>query len=319
MAKYISNASVILESLNKNPKPDVKSKTTQLKDKVSDALSDGLSAIDKAKNNLVDKLTRNDKIKKNKQNQSKALKEYFMETAIGVIFDRIMEDNHADYRDYNIGHNIIHKFVEEQGYSNLMTRFHSQNLILSEMANIIDEYYNIAIKEATKETLDDQDLGYTLDKTIAADFVEKIKDLVPEKCIKMIYARVTDSVQNFIDQQTERKIAIKDIYIKANEKAKQIKADSVREDFISNTKAKVSKVYNKSTNVFGAMTQILSENAYKNDALKALYINESGELNTKQICNDAMVMYTVLEEINTLQMADITDDFIRNELKKMKL
>ena len=55
---------------------------------------------------------------------------YLMETAIGVVFDKIMEDQKADAEDYAIGHNMIKNFVQEEGYNNLIKRWTYKNLFL---------------------------------------------------------------------------------------------------------------------------------------------------------------------------------------------
>lgn len=303
--KITSNASIILESLNKQ---EDKEKKLELKKKIN--------TLDKS-TSIVNKISSKDEKLKKKQKRVQDIKEFFMESAIEVVFDKLMEDNKADARDYNIGHNSIRRFVQEEGYYKLMHRFHSQNLILSEMSRVIDQYVSKVISESDETNDNEFDYAYTLDKEVATEFVDKIKDLIPERCIKLIRTRVADSVQSFIDQNVENKLAIKDIYIKANEKAKKIESESLKEDVVKLAKIQANKIYDNTTNVLGAMVQIMSENVYKNETMKAIYM-ENDTVNTKQLLNDAIVMYTVLEEFNTMEMVDVNSDYITKQLNNMK-
>ena len=185
-----------------------------------------------------------DKFKK-KANFKEEVQNYLMETAIGVVFNKIMEDQKADAEDYAIGHNVIKNFVQEEGYSNLIRRFTYKNLIVSEMARYCEIYTNLITETAEKvgsvnKKKPEEDICYVMDSEIAERFVNDIKDLVPQRTINLINRRVSNSIQDFLSNNTANKLAIRDIYAKASEKANELKdkSDAVKEAYINEAKAK---------------------------------------------------------------------------------
>jgi len=248
---------------------------------------------------------------------------YLMETAIGVVFDKIMEDQQADAEDYAIGHNMIKNFVEEEGYNNLIKRWTYKNLLVSEMARHCEIYKDLIIETADKvakaNKKTDEDITYMMDSDLADRFVNDIKDLVPQRTINLIHKRVANSVQDFLASNTENKLAIRDIYAKATEKANQLKdkSDAVKEAYINDAKARSAAIYRKPTNMLGAMVTNFSEAVMKDNDLRSHYLDENNHINMDAIVNANVVMYTVLEELNTMQMVDVSPQYIKRILKEI--
>lgn len=248
---------------------------------------------------------------------------YLMETAISVVFNKIMEDQKADAEDYAIGHNVIKNFVQEEGYDNLIHRFTYKNLIVSEMARNCEIYADLIVEAAEKvgkvNKGADEDICYMMDSELADRFINDIKDLVPQRTINIINRRVADSVQDFLAQNAANKLAIKDIYAKAEEKAQKLKdkSDAVKEAYINEAKIKVNQIYRKPTNMLGAMVASFSEAVMKDSELRSQYLDENNHINMESIVNANVVMYTVLEELNTMQMVDISPEYIKHMLKEI--
>jgi hypothetical protein len=260
---------------------------------------------------------------KKKAQFKEEVQNYLMETAIGVVFNKIMEDQKADAEDYAIGHNVIKNFVQEEGYTNLIRRFTYKNLIVSEMARHCEIYTDLIVETAEKvgkvNKKNDEDICYMMDSDLAERFVNDIKDLVPQRTINIINRRVANSVQDFLAQNTANKLAIKDIYAKAEEKAQKLKdkSDAVKEAYINEAKIKTNQVYRKPTNMLGAMVASFSEAVMKDPELRSQYLDENNHINMESIVNANVVMYTVLEELNTMQMVDVSPEYIKHMLKEI--
>jgi hypothetical protein len=260
---------------------------------------------------------------KKKAHFKEEVQNYLMETAIGVVFNKIMEDQKADAEDYAIGHNVIKNFVQEEGYTNLIRRFTYKNLIVSEMARHCEMYTDLIVETAEKvgkvNKKNDEDICYMMDSDLAERFVNDIKDLVPQRTINIINRRVANSVQDFLAQNTANKLAIKDIYAKAEEKAQKLKdkSDAVKEAYINEAKIKTNQVYRKPTNMLGAMVASFSEAVMKDPELRSQYLDENNHINMESIVNANVVMYTVLEELNTMQMVDVSPEYIKHMLKEI--
>ena len=278
-------------------------------------------AAEEARTTYLNKVQAKDRKVKKLNEFSVEVHNFLMESAIAAVFDHIIEEQHGDQRDFAIGHGVIKEFVQENGYYELSKRFAGKNLILSQIVGYCEEYYDLMMEAAKdKVSEEDSDPTYSMDKTVADDFVNKIKDLVPGRTIKMIRDRVAHSMEDFLDQQAENKSTIMDIYNKANEKAKNLQSNMVKEsaieDYKNMMKAEATRVYDRKTTMFGAMVRIMTENVYKEDALKKVYFDESGKLNMKLIINDSAVVYTVLEEMNTMQMETFTEESVSRLLKE---
>lgn len=267
----------------------------------------------------------------------KALDEFKMNTrktllemAIGAVFEEIIHEQHGDTRDMSIGKNVISEFVNEFGYDKLARNMLEKNLITSQMIGYCEEYYDKIVTEAVaknKKKGKDEDHTFVMDKEIATAFLNDIEKLVPGKVITTIRGRVADSMQDFIDQQTQNKADIMEIYNKANDHAKQTKAklapnseeapanESVFTESVF-LKQRANKIYNRPTNVLGAMVHSMCENTYKDNAMKQQYLNESGNTDMRHIINDCAVIYTALETMNTLGVHQFDGPYIQKMLKE---
>ena len=255
-----------------------------------------------------------------------------LEMAIGAVFEEIIHEQHGDNRDMSIGKNVISEFVNEFGYDKLAQNMLQENLISSQMIGYCEDYYVKIVNEAVaknnkKKT--DEDHTFMMDKEIATDFIDDIEKMVPGKVITLIRGRVADSMQDFIDQQTQNKADIMEIYKKANDHAKQTNAklaqDTANADAPANEsvftesvflKQHANKIYNRPTNVFGAMVHSMCENMYKDNAMKQQYLNESGNTDMRRIINDCAVIYTALETVNTLGVHQFDGPYIQKMLKE---
>lgn len=321
--RLASNGSVVRDYLKSR-------KEATLREAARDAANKAKAVNESKVNILGSKLSAARNIKaldEFKMNTRKTL----LEMAIGAVFEEIIHEQHGDTRDMSIGKNVISEFVNEFGYDKLARNMLEKNLITSQMIGYCEEYYDKIVTEAVaknkKKKGQDEDHTFVMDKEIATAFLNDIEKLVPGKVITTIRGRVADSMQDFIDQQTQNKADIMEIYSKANDHAKQTKAkltpDSAEapanESVFSESvflKQRANKIYNRPTNVLGAMVHSMCENTYKDNAMKQQYLNESGNTDMRHIINDCAVIYTALETMNTLGVHQFDGPYIQKMLKE---
>ena len=311
--KVVSNAEIVKQHLQST-------KDKSITESQLSALNEAKSArktVDKT-NMVLENMSRNAVATNRRLDFSTSVSNYLMETAIYTVFEKVLEESGGDNRDMNIGRNTIKNFVQETGYFKLVDKFLNENLITSQIASLCEEYKAIIMEASKKSDAIDEDPVYTMDKAIADNFINNIKDIVPEKAIKIIRDRVADSMDQFLNQQAENKASLVNIYNKANEKVKTAANEAVKEDLTKLAKHEASKVYDRSTDVLGAMVRIMTENVHKVEDLKKVYY-ENNELNMKQIINDSAVVYMALETMNSLGMANMDEAFIQKTLLESRM
>ena len=176
--------------------------------------------------------------------------------------------------------------------------------------------YTISLNE-DEQSLKNMDTCYKLDKAIADDFIEDIKDLIPGRAIDIIQDRVSDSMQDFIDRNNDNKAAIMDIYGKASERINGTEDGPVKDDLVNLSKTQVNEVYTRPTTVLNAIVKSIAESVVKKDELKKSYMTEDGHIDMDKVVNSGLVMYTVLECLNTMEMVDFTSDYLKKTLKSI--
>lgn len=164
---------------------------------------------------------------------------------------------------------------------------------------------------------DNMDVSYKLDKAIADDFIDDIKDVIPDRAIMIIQDRVSSSMQDFIDRNNENKAAIMDIYDRASKRISGMDDGGVKDDILESAKHRVNEVYSRSSGVLNAIVKGIAESVVKKDELKKIYMDEAGHLDMDKVVNSGLVMYTVLEELNTMEMIDFTPDYLKKTLKSI--
>lgn len=276
--------------------------------------ADAVSFISEAEDNFA-------KRQMKRENFSVTLKENLLQECFNIVFESIMKKERATHHEVALGRSMINKFIKEEGVNNLLTRFENRNLVLSEFARFTDKYHYAVMEALGKVATEDpdNDTCYVLDKEIAQKFIDDVKDLVPERTIDIIRDRVEDAIQSFIDQNTNNKQAIKDIYLKAKvATAKSDVSDDVKQEVALEAKIATNAMYEKPVNIFTYMVGAVREATMKVDALKEQYCGSDNKPDYKRICNDVGVMYTVLEMMNTLNVIDVNEQYLLKVMNDLK-
>ena len=243
---------------------------------------------------------------------SEQLKENLLQECLCSIFDEVMKAERATQHEMAIGHSMISKLIKEEGVNNLLTRFEYKNIILSEFARCTEKYHALVMETVGQKASaePDDDSCYVFDKEIAMKFMDDVKDITPQRTIDLIRDRVGDAMQTFVDQNTENKLAIKDIYTKAKVSTEKAESDTVKEEYAARARYLTEQVYSKPTNVFGAMVNIIGESVVQNKDLQQHYM-EGTTLKMNALADDVRVMYTVLEMANTINAISVNENYIK--------
>ena len=225
-------------------------------------------------------------------------------------------------QDKMVARNLVNKFVLENGADELVRSFATKNLLLSEFSRITTKYYNKILeaccKDDDKERFNKQQAReFEIDDQTKDDFFDELKDIDTSDASNLIKQRVSDAVSEFVDSNSEQKLEYEDIINSAKEKMAGTTNEALIEQYNYQAKAKINNMkLNRKKNVFNCMVESLAIKSFKDDKFKTKYINESA-LNMDNIVNDSMLIYQMLEMVNTTNMVNVTEEYMNNYVKSL--
>ena len=223
-------------------------------------------------------------------------------------------------RDRITAKNLINTFINEQGAGELLNRFKYQNILVAEMARIVQEHYDMVVESIT---CDDDECNIPgrakelhLDKTIVDDFYKDLVDLDTTEASKLIKDKVTDAMTEFIDQNTQNKLDFEEIINTAKEKITDLKEESAVESTMNEAKRQINEMKRtRHKNIFHYMVEAISKEAFKDiNGVGKQYIHES-KVDMDGVVNSAKLIYTMLEMLNTTEM--VSKDYIQTYIENL--
>ena len=222
--------------------------------------------------------------------------------------------------DSIVARNLVNKFVLENDANELLRSFATKNLLLSEFSYITNKYYNKILEECNKtddECLVGKARDFEIDDKTKEDFFAELQDLDTNDASNLIKERVSDAVSEFVDANEEKKMEYEDIINTAKEKMAGVTDESFIESYNYMAKNKINDLKLKSrNNIFGYMVESLATKSFKDDTLGKKYIHEAS-LNMDNIVNDSMLIYQMLEMVNTTNMVNVDENFMSNYIKSL--
>ena len=223
--------------------------------------------------------------------------------------------------DSIVARNLVNKFVLENDANELLRNFATKNLLLSEFSYITNKYYNKILEECNKNDDDECLAGkardFEIDDKTKEDFFAELQDLDTNDASNLIKERVSDAVSEFVDANEEKKMEYEDIINTAKEKMAGVTDESFIESYNYMAKNKINDLKLKSrNNIFGYMVESLATKSFKDDTLGKKYIHEAS-LNMDNIVNDSMLIYQMLEMVNTTNMVNVDENFMSNYIKSL--
>lgn len=239
---------------------------------------------------------------------SNSIRESLLADCIMSLFNESFNKIYSEDKDYDaIKQALVTNFIKEEGALNLVNKFKYASNFLAEYALLVEGFHKKLTEKVDKSCCD----AYAIDPIIKDDFFTQLNLVNSEKVAAKIRERVTDAVEDFVIQNTENRIEIKDILQKAQENISKASNDQVKEAASINANRKISLIQSKPKNIFGEMVFNTCKNISTNPEIRPLYTNESGSLNMDKIVESCKVMYTFLEMLNTAKMVNFNDDKIK--------
>lgn len=241
--------------------------------------------------------------------------------AVCHVFKQVGKDLEFNEHHMAIGGKMIETLIKENGTDVMLDKFRTKNVLLSSYAEAIEHVFSSVMEDNKAKCADrddEDDICFTFDKEYASNFVDGLVGATPARISTIIGDRVGKAVTAFVDQNTENKLKIEDIYRKAKEKIAKTDDQEIKEEFNMLAKRAVNRVNQTPTSLYGTMVREMATSIIKNDDLKKIYANEEGRLNMAKICNDTQVMYTVLETVNTLGVVDVTPEYVKKVIMDIR-
>lgn len=236
---------------------------------------------------------------------------------INYIFTGAAKKSLSSQRAKAIKEATINNFIKEEGAHNLVDHFYESSYLLSECAKLIDEYHNKYLKEA--EENDDYD-----NVTPDLSFYDKLKSLDVDHVADVIRVRVNSEIDNFIQNNKEDRIKIKDSLKKTQDKINKLDPNEdedgqIEESFQILGKRELNRIrHSRPKSVFECMFQNIYESALKKEEVKKLYKDDSDQIDMDAIMEDCTLLYTFLETVNTAKLKNVDEKYISETLDAMK-
>lgn len=232
-----------------------------------------------------------------------SIKEEFLAECIYSVFNESL--NIFDRRDKKqelVKRALVTNFIKEQGANELLFKFKTKNALLSEYALIIEK----AVKAVSETTNAYNMNSWTVDTDIKNRFTTDLADCNSKEAILTITDRVADAETEFVNDNMRRKMEIEDILQAKKEKLDSIegKSDEIKESVAAGFDRKIKAIKNRPvTSIYQIIAESMTKNALTDESLKQIYIKE-GNLDMDTLLEDAGIIYTFLETLNTTEMID---------------
>lgn len=248
--------------------------------------------------------------------------ETFLFEALYETFDRSIA-GHSHVYMKPLMRALVKNYISESGGAyKLLEKMRTKTLFLSEMNRIVNKYANQAITEAD---LNDS-IGDCISDEIKQSFYDELNTTEIEDVSKEIRTRVSDSVSQFIADNTEKKHEIERIIddnVKAKEELAQNLAgdedanvDEIKESYDSTANRKISAIKNKKRSILAYFVEGVCKSTMRNQKL----FNESstnGKLDMDKVIDKAGTMYTFLEMLNTTKLEEVNNEYLKKVIEDM--
>lgn len=243
----------------------------------------------------------------------KDVKTYFLKEAMSKVLLGSLPST-IDESYVNMGKTLVENFINEEGVDNLLRRFSTTSVFLAEMSSIVEESYKSVMEGCDKNNCD----SYIIKTSDNDKFYDKLQNMDTETMSKTIASKVADAEKEFIQSNVQDRETMETLAQETKDKISSYVhkdanvTESVRLGYEQEYKEKVADISNRPKGILEAMVLKASNNIVADENLRALYVNESGKLDTNRIIDTCEVMYTLLEMVNTAKMRVVDEEYIKN-------
>lgn len=243
---------------------------------------------------------------------------FLLEEYLFTILDKSVIKTAVSENLENFCRGIVHNYVLENGYDNILQKFNIQNtLVLSEAETLIDKYSNRILSEADKNDCE----THKIDEDDVKEYYKDIDNESMENISDMIRSRVSQATEEFINRNIVDDMNTEDILKDTKEKIDNIRGmndneeQELKEYYNIQLKKRLNRVVNRNRNIYEQIVYNISESTYKNEALLEQYTDSTGKLNMDKITARSTCIYTFLEMLNTLKIEEFNRDNILDFIK----
>lgn len=265
------------------------------------------------------------------KNMSKFLveaKNWLLEECIYRIYndalDVCLDESNRHLIGDGMRRGVVHQFViENGGASKMLRRLYGQNVLLSEISQCVEHYYDLIVEATKKKETACKDAGgyYKIPSDVQDRFYEELDTADFGDVSMQISTRVIDAIDNFVTDNSEAMNNIRDILQTTKDKvaaSKQtIKSNNEAAIAENAAKRQISKIkQNRKMNVFSYMIEATAKSIMKDDSLRESFLNKA-ELNVDKIKAYVTTTYTMMETANTMQLITVDENYIANVINAL--
>lgn len=252
---------------------------------------------------------------------AKNVKNYYLSEALFHVLTESIGDNNFTGYLYSFGRNICRSFVQEEGYEKLLNNFKRKTLSTA----LLEEAVSKSVKITMQKTDKNDELTFTITDNERDKFFNSVKNIDIKDLNSLIYKRVCDSSEEFIQNQINNKMDIEEVAEKTKNKIENIKqkydedmAKKLQQEAMIEYKKNINNLKsNKKMNVYEYIFKETCKSLLEKDnEFKNTIITENG-LDFKAIEDITKVMYTFLEMVNTLKIRDVDANYINECVKSI--
>ena len=245
------------------------------------------------------------------------VKDSFLSAAMFKLFRESCTE--FSNRDAIVAKNLIKSFIKEQGAGVLLNRFKYENVLLGEMARIVNKAYQSVVESISSKNEDENKPNEVkelkLDTTIVDDFYKDLSELDTVDASKLIKDRVSDAISEFIDRNMNNKLDYEEIIQTAQERIETAKDESAVEYYSDMAKRQINEMRNsRYKNIFQYLVEAITKETFKDQTLKTMYVHES-TVDMDAVVNSARLIYTMLEMQHTTNM--VPDNYIKEYIASL--
>ena len=230
------------------------------------------------------------------------LKEAFLFEAIKYFYNESSVQEIEKEELQTTKDTIIMGFIKENGVENILNKFRKRDVVLTDIANFVNEYTR-AIMEENEEKLKDsetapEDIQVSVDDR--ESFIDKMAQQKEEieDVGAMVQTHVANNVEEFIASNVEDRQQIKDILDDVKEKVASIKAanadvaEQIKESKIMKARREIHKIKNSKKNILECMVNHLSKRVIAEN--HQAFLDDRNSIKMDKIVETAECMLTML-------------------------
>lgn len=230
------------------------------------------------------------------------LKEAFLFEAIKYFYNESSVQDIEKEELQSTKDTIIMGFIKENGVENILSKFRKRDVVLTDVANFINESTR-AIMEENEEQLKDsetapEDIQVSVDDR--ESFIDKMAQQKEEieDVGAMVQTHVANNVEDFIASNVEDRQQIKDILDDVKEKVASIKAanadvaEQIKESKIMKARREIHKIKNSKKNILECMVNHLSKRVIAEN--HQAFLDDRNSIKMDKIVETAECMLTML-------------------------